>query len=183
MAMHVQPQHLLVIGFATAAAVYDHRTGLIPNRMVAVGLLLVLVLQLLLGAADGGLAGAGTALLASTLGLLACGLIPLAIYLWGGLGGGDVKLLAMCGAGLGPVIGLEAELYAFGLGALFALARASCDGALWQTLMGSATLLTNRVVSKRLQRPVAASASTPIRFGPAIAASTALAVALHWSTP
>jgi Flp pilus assembly protein protease CpaA len=175
MAMHVQPQHLLVIGFATAAAVYDHRTGLIPNRMVAVGLMLVLILQLLLGAADGGLAGAGTALLASGLGLLACGLIPLAIYLWGGLGGGDVKLLAM--------IGLEAELYAFGLGALFALARASCDGALWQTLMGSATLLTNRVVSKRLQRPVAASASTPIRFGPAIAASTALAVALHWSTP
>jgi prepilin peptidase CpaA len=53
----------------------------------------------------------------SLLGLLACGLIMLVCYVFFGEFGGDVKLIAMLGAFLGPERGLEALLWTFVLGA------------------------------------------------------------------
>jgi prepilin peptidase CpaA len=179
--MLTQVPQWLVCTFAAAAAVYDYRTGLIPNRLIALGLVTIVIARAAIAAALSGSNGLTTSLLVCLLGLLACGLIPLAIYLCRGLGGGDVKLFAMCGAGLGPIVGLEAELYAFGLGALFALSRAAYEGALFGTLMGSASLLTNPLLPKRLQRAVAPSAQRQIRFGPAIAAGVVAALALHGS--
>lgn len=178
--MPVQPHHLVVLGFAIAAAIHDRRTGLIPNRLVLWGLGAALVTVCATAAARSGWPGLTSALTVSGFGLLACGLPPLALYLCKGLGGGDVKLLAMCGAGLGPVAGLQAELYAFTLGALFALARAAYDGTLFQTLLGSASLLTNSLLPKRYQRVIAPSALRELRFGPAIAVGVAAALLQHW---
>jgi prepilin peptidase CpaA len=172
---------LLVIAIAALGAICDQRTGLIPNRLTISGLAVLLLSQLAFGALSRGASGVWMALVVSVLGLLACALIPLAIFLSRGMGGGDVKLLAVCGVGLGPVLGLEAQLYAFGLGALYALALAAYDGVLLQTLSGSTALLTNPLLPARLKRPVAASASMPIRFGPAIGVGVAVAVAMHWN--
>ncbi|MEY4581102.1 MAG: hypothetical protein RL701_5805 [Pseudomonadota bacterium] len=177
--MQPQPQHLVLFGFAAAAAIYDFRTGLIPNRLVSAGLATVLTVQLGFAAAMGGSRGFGAAFMVSAFGLLICALIPLALYMCRGLGGGDVKLLALCGAGLGPVLGLEAELYAFGLGSLYALGRAAYDGTIFSALRGSAALLTNPLLPKRLQQAVAPSALQPLRFGPAIAVGVVAALALH----
>lgn len=182
--MPIHPQNvlaLLVVMLTLVAAVWDLRTGLIPNRLVASGLAILLVAHVGLVIASEGSSGIGTALWVSGMGLLACGLIPLALYFTRGIGGGDVKLLATCGVGLGPIVGLEAELYAFGAGAMFAFGRAAYDGTLWQTLMGSATMLTNPVLPTRMRRTVAPSASAPVRFGPAICFGVVAAVVLHWS--
>ncbi len=59
------------------------------------------------------------------VGLLACGVIMLVCYVLfaGGIGGGDVKLVAMLGAFLGLYAGLEALLWTFTIGACLALIR------------------------------------------------------------
>ncbi|MCS7306751.1 MAG: A24 family peptidase [Thermoguttaceae bacterium] len=53
----------------------------------------------------------------SLAGFLLCGLIMLVCYVLFHVGGGDVKLIAMLGAFLGPYEGLEALLWTFVLGA------------------------------------------------------------------
>jgi prepilin peptidase CpaA len=174
---------LLVVVIAAIATVTDLRTGLIPNRLTAGGLCLLLVLQIALVTLGEGLSSVPVALLVSLLGAVACGLVPLFIYLARGLGGGDVKLLAMSGVGLGPVVGLEAQLYAFALGSLFVVGKATYDGTLWVTLRGATTLLANRVVSARLRREVSPRALEPVRFAPWILAGVATAVAAHWQAP
>lgn len=52
----------------------------------------------------------------SLLGLALCGAVVLACYMLFGIGGGDVKLIAMIGAFLGPYEGIEVMLWTFILG-------------------------------------------------------------------
>ena len=77
------------------AVLSDTQERRIPNRLVVVGLLLGLAAQTLLEGGGGFTVAASGAL----VGLLC--LLPL--YISGGLGAGDVKLMAMCGAFLGPL--------------------------------------------------------------------------------
>jgi prepilin peptidase CpaA len=57
----------------------------------------------------------------SCLGLLACGLCLLVCYIFFRVGGGDLKLMAMIGAFLGPYEGIEVLLWTFVLGAALGL--------------------------------------------------------------
>ena len=52
----------------------------------------------------------------SLIGLLACGLVMLVCFVMFKVGGGDVKLIAMLGAFMGPEKGIEAMLWTFVLG-------------------------------------------------------------------
>jgi prepilin peptidase CpaA len=173
--MHWHPQQWLalsVVVIAGIAAVSDYRTGLIPNWLIAAGFALVLGLR--------AVQGDGSQLALFGLGTLIAGMIPLALYVCRALGAGDVKLMAVCGAGLGPVAGLEAELYAFGFGAMYALGLAAYGGELWQTMRGSAVLLTNPFIPRRLRKQVPVPARRTMRFGPAICAGVIAAVFLNW---
>jgi prepilin peptidase CpaA len=73
----------------------------------------------------------------SVLGFALCGAVMLVCYVFfaGGIGGGDVKLIAMMGAFLGVRQGLEAMLWAFVLGGASALVV-----LIWR--MGLITLVT-----------------------------------------
>ena len=178
--MHLHPQHWLALGvvaIASIAAISDLRTGLIPNWLVAAGFIFVLGLRVAYAVTD---SRVGLELALLGLGMLISALIPLALYLCGAMGAGDVKLMAVCGAGLGPVLGLEAELYAFGFGALVALGYAAYGGELLQTLRGSAVLLTNPFIPRRLRKPVPVPAQRTMRFGPAIFLGVVAAVFLNW---
>ena len=78
---------------AGVAALYDVREGRIPNGLTLGGLVLALAL-----AAPGGLEAFGLALAGAGIAFL----VALPVFMVGGLGGGDVKLLAAAGAFLGP---------------------------------------------------------------------------------
>ncbi|MET0387041.1 MAG: A24 family peptidase [Polyangiales bacterium] len=183
--MVLHAQHWLTLGavaIAALAAISDYRTGLIPNRLVGFGFLALFVLRVA-AALLGDPSQLATSLGLLGLGMLISALIPLTLYICRALGAGDVKLMAVCGAGLGPVAGLEAEFYAFGFGALYALAHSAYSGVLLATLRGSALLLTNPLIPRRLRKPVPVVAQKPMRFGPAICAGVIAAAFLHWSAP
>ncbi len=111
----------VLLGLCLAwAVVTDLRGRRIANRLVACGLLGALA-----GALHGALAPAGPGL-ASALGgwaagLLLAGSLLLPLHLLGGMGAGDVKLMAMTGAFLGPGLAWQAALLALLAGGGLAL--------------------------------------------------------------
>jgi prepilin peptidase CpaA len=100
-----------------AAAVWDARRNLIPNRVTSTALILGIGFGLLQGAPMAPLAGAGLGLLAT---------FPL--FALGAIGGGDGKLLMGIGAFLGPVGLVSAAIYAGLAGGLLALVEATRRG-------------------------------------------------------
>jgi prepilin peptidase CpaA len=102
----------IVLGCSAMAE--DLRRGVIPNWLAAGGVAAGLVC----GWWSGGVQGAGVAL----AGTLAGFAVFLALHWMGGLGGGDVKLMAAFGALLGPKGILGAALWAAVAGGLLALA-------------------------------------------------------------
>jgi len=136
------------LGITGIAAIFDWRTGRIPSWL-SLGTLFVapiahaLATRVQAGGALGGLALAG-------LGAACAGAPPLLLWRLGGIGGGDVKLVAAAGALLGPTLGVESLLYACLLAGSYAVLRMAWDGSLLRT----------------------------IRFGPALCAGVALAVVL-----
>lgn len=109
--MTVEIAVALVLG--TAAMVTDVRNRTIPNWIPVAALAGGLLCQVL----DKGWVG----LAAGALGALAGFAVFLVFYLLGGMGGGDVKLMAGFGALLGTGRLLQAAFWTAGIGGLMAL--------------------------------------------------------------
>ena len=155
-----------------AAAICDLRSGLIPNRLVAAGAALTLTVGFAL-AAQSGLGGLSGYALSALLGLILVSVVPALLYRMGGLGGGDLKLLAVVGAALGPYLGLEAELYAFACVLLYAPARLLAEGKLRRAVQVCGSLMLQPFIPRKHRtQPLAAAELTEFRFGPAIFAGT-----------
>ncbi len=92
---------------------------------------------MLIGLAMHALPGSPIALTDSLAGWLACGFLMLLCFVLMPVGGGDVKLLAMIGAGLGLEDGLNALLWTFTLGAISALASVIWQVGAWTILQGA----------------------------------------------
>ena len=121
----------LLLGLTLVAAVTDVLRNKIYNWNTYSGILAALALSAVGSAwlrADAG-AGAkvsvwiGSPLLSDSVwGLLTCGVLMIVCFVvFPGIGGGDVKLMAMIGAMMGTYNGLEALLWTFVLGACFSL--------------------------------------------------------------
>lgn len=167
----------LLSALLLAAAWSDMRSHRIPNALVFSGALAAVLLNAILPEASGildSLAGAGVGLAL---------LLPL--YLLRAMGAGDVKLMAMVGAFLGPRDVTGAVLCTFVAGGLLALVVAWQRGVLRKVLSNIRMMLfmgATRVSMGSL--PVmedAPESGGKLPFGVAIAVGTmAYVAAMHW---
>lgn len=168
------------VAVTAVAAVVDWKTGEIPNALTFGALGLAPLGHAVFGYREAGPTGAVYGVAFSFAGLLLCGLVPFVLFRLGGGGGGDVKLLAALGAILAPMMGIEAELYAFVAAALYAPARLAWEGKLLRTLANSARLLVNPFLPKDRRREIPAEMMSPLRFGPAAFVGTLIVVLENW---
>ncbi|MDD3852946.1 MAG: prepilin peptidase [Syntrophomonadaceae bacterium] len=115
--------NIVLVILCLIAAVYDVRWRRIPNMLVLTGIIIGLLYN--------SLQGGGPAFLIALLGLglgIALLLIP---FILGGMGAGDVKLLGMIGALMGPVFVVNTFLWTALWGGGMALAYLALDGRLW----------------------------------------------------
>jgi len=168
-APNLQTQVLLLASLlCLVAAVWDLRTGQIPNWLTLGSLLLGPIAQVALSH----LAYPGVSLLlflaTSLLGIVFSALVPFLLWKKNALGGGDLKLLVAVGALLGPMLGLQVQLYSFLIALIIAPAQLAYRGKLLGTLKNAGSLLLNplRQKSRRIELPPAALSE--FRFGPAI---------------
>lgn len=160
--MLVVPWALALCVIASAmAAVTDLRTRTIPNWLT----LPLPLLGIVMHGVNLGLDGSWIA----TLGCLICFAPTYFLFVRGALGGGDVKLFAGFGALLGPREGLELQLTAFSLLALYALWTTTWRGRLGPLLRASCQASLHLVAPARFARPVGAeNESLELPMGAAI---------------
>jgi prepilin peptidase CpaA len=154
------------------AAIYDARTGHIPNWIT----LPPLVLAPLVWLAYGGLWKSDRGSLAGSLGsMLLCAAVPWLLFRMKAIGAGDVKLFAAIGALTLADLGIQALFYSFCAGSLFALARLAWEGKLLRTLGNTLFLAVNPLLPKKYRRPIAHELMTKMRFAVAIFVGTLVA--------
>jgi Flp pilus assembly protein protease CpaA len=169
---------LLSVTLTLSAAISDVRTGLIPNRLVLCFALALVCLRGL-GVALG-LAPPATLLDDALYGALFAACVPLLLYVCGGLGGGDLKLLVVCGAALGPPGAAHLQLYAFTLGAAFVLLRLTYRGVLFRTLWRSARTFRVCWPGRRAGVAAAQEPMQAVRFAPAVSVAALLVMVERW---
>jgi prepilin peptidase CpaA len=155
------------------AAVWDLKTGQIPNFMTLPLLVLSPFLHTAMNAHHSPQISPFFFLAHSLIGLVLCGLVPFLLWKKGGMGGGDVKLLAGIGALLGPAVGMQVELYAFLAALVLAPLGLVYRGELLSALKNTAVLVVNPIRPEGKRLPIPQAALTEFRFGPAIFAATA----------
>lgn len=173
---------ILAAIIAAIGAITDLRKGEIPNAITLVPLAGAPIAHAIHGGVvSGEVSTALTQLAYSIVGAVVCGLVPFVLWRVGAAGGGDVKILAALGALLMPMVGLEAQLYAFVAAALIAPARLAYQGKLWKTLGNSARLAINPLLPKSKRKNIDPSDMTWFRLGPAIFLGTLGAAVANWS--
>jgi prepilin peptidase CpaA len=125
-------QWSVVGSLAILAAASDLRTGRIPNALT----LGAAAAGVLFWVANAGFEGLGSSLLGFVIGLAA--FFPL--FAVGGMGAGDVKLLAAFGAWLGPSGAIWAAIWGSLAGGVFALVVAGWSGYLSEAIRNVTTI-------------------------------------------
>jgi prepilin peptidase CpaA len=168
--------HLLAILVAATACVTDLRSRRISNRLVLGGGMLGLLLNFILA----GWAGCGWSLLGGLLGLA----LFLPFFALGGMGAGDVKLLACLGILVGPGDLTRVALVGALLGGAMALIVATVSGRLGDTLKGCVSLMSFWMAAGIKPSP-ALQLSNPetlkIPYAVPVAAGTFMVLLSRWS--
>jgi prepilin peptidase CpaA len=157
------------------AALTDLRTRRIPNHLILTGLIISLTLQILAG----GMAG----MVAWGLGLLAGGSLFMLLYAMRAMGAGDVKLMAMAGAFLGPASAFGALLTTLVAGGMLALLVTLLSGSLRHTLSNVRMMAINTLfktiqgIAPQIDAVPASAGNLP--YGVAIAVGTLVHLVLE----
>lgn len=176
---------LLAFLYVLGAAVFDLRTGQIPNYWTLGGLVVGSVAHLVVFSVlsqDSGSMGQilWGAVSNLALGVLFCFAVPYLLFRFQAMGGGDVKLLAGLGAFLGPLLGIEAQLYSFVVLALYAPALLAYRGQLFSSLRNTARLFLNPLLPERKRKEVPSELLTSFRFAPAVLVGVSLLSLVRW---
>jgi prepilin peptidase CpaA len=161
---------------AAIAAYTDLRWGLIPNALTLGGALAGALGHLAYSWQLAGWRAGLSALCASLAGGLLCALAPAVLFFRGGMGGGDVKLFAALGVCCQPLLGIEAQLYAFVLAASFVPAQLLRQGRLLEVLGRAGHALKQPLLPRARRRALPPAAAHWLRLGPAILGGTLLAL-------
>ena len=111
--MDLSPRTICLLGLLIVAAITDLKQHKIYNWTTYPGILLAFCLSIALQGPEG--------LKASLLGFLICGVSMVVCFALFDIGGGDVKLIAMMGAFLGMMDGIQAMLWTFILGSVMGM--------------------------------------------------------------
>ncbi|MBC7685101.1 MAG: prepilin peptidase [Bdellovibrionales bacterium] len=167
---------LALLAILLLASAFDIARRRIPNRLLALGLLAALALQLA--------SGTPSALLSTYLAGFAVGMLMfLPLYLMGGMAAGDVKLMATVGAFLGPALAFQSSLATYCAGGLLALGIVLAKGRARDAFANVGVLLHPlllRLSGARLApdaAPVASVGGMP--YAVAISAGTVAVMWLH----
>ena len=161
--------NIVLLTFLVGAVVTDVRARIIPNPLVAAGMLSGLLMASLLPQGVGflgALAGIGVG--------LACFLPMYALH---AMGAGDVKLMAMTGAFLGPLATFEAVLWVLLAGGLLALLFAARHGVVRKMLGNVSTLFYSaaaNVQTRNLPDFSATASAGKLPYAVAIASGVAI---------
>lgn len=158
---------LCASAIAMAGAVHDFRSRRIPNKLTLTGLAT--------GIAVSGVANGWQGLESSIWGALLGGGIFFLFFVVGGMGGGDVKLMAAVGAWAGVKQVTPILLAAALAGGVLAVVYMIADGTVGRTLRNTMTLVQHHLTLGFRSHPqinVQNSGTTRVPFGIAIAAGT-----------
>jgi len=158
----------LALFLAGVSAVTDYRTGHIPNWIT--------LPPLVIGPLVHGLVDGMEAAIASVVAMLVCGAVPLLMFWRQGMHGGDTKLFIAIAALCGTLIGIESQLLAFVVGAIYAMGRMAWEGKLFSTLGRTFYLGLNPILPKGWRKAPSPELMQKLRLGGAIFAGLALSV-------
>lgn len=130
---------IVVLGVASAAVVFDLRARRIPNALTFSAALAAL--------AYAGLHARWSGVETATVGWAVGAVVFFPFFALGGMGAGDVKLLAALGAWLGPINALLVAMFASIAGGVLALVVALTRGYLSTALSNLWLMLTHWRVS------------------------------------
>lgn len=154
------------------AALWDIRTGRIPNPLTLGALAGGLVGHAVAGGMVSGASGLAQGFLDALVGALVCAAVPTIVFFLRGIGGGDVKLFAALGALCLVRHGLEAETFSFVAALLIAPAYLAYHGKLLGTVGNTLALVVNPLRPREKRHVVPNEMMTWFRLGPAIFAGT-----------
>ena len=158
---------------------FDLRYYRIPNFITVPAVVLGLAIGFVSGGTDG--------LVLSAVGMAVGFGVFLVPFILGGMGGGDVKLMAAVGALVGWPLVVWAALLSCVVGLFAAVAKAIWKGTLWMLLVNTWQITRNMLVGLILRRPaeeiktvtrIQSAARVP--FGVAIAVGTLWAMLLQY---
>ena len=173
--------HTLLVALLAGAVIVDLRSRRIPNRLVLIGIALAFIAQAI-ALGMGSVPLAGPDWWAPLAGLLSGFALLMPLYLLRATGAGDVKLMAMVGAFVGPHAVVAAALYTLVAGGLLSVLFMFGRGVATQTLANVRFMLTDlavRVGSRQGAR-LAPLQTTAARLPYAVAIALGTAASLVW---
>jgi prepilin peptidase CpaA len=164
---------------ALLATGFDLRRGEIPNWLTGGAALSGLLLHAALGWSEAGFDSAWRGAAFAALGVALCASAPFVSFRLRAIGGGDLKLFAAIGAICGPVLGIQVQLCALLLLAIYCFSKLAYRGKLLRMLGYGLFLLVRPLFKRMREAPLAPELLMSVRAAPAVLLGLIMAAVLQ----